>query len=212
LTGGSWGSFLALAYAVEHTKNVGNVLISGIYTGTKAETDYIQQGGLATHFPESWEQYIEVVPKEHRSNTVEFYYDKMLNTKGDERDNYIRRWNINEGAAMSIDPDLQRLRIDMTGKLEEKTISVSILEAHYFVNNCFVDDKYLTTKEAIRKLSSLPIIMVQGQFDHVCPPAKAYELSNLYGENCHLHLVPANHGNEGSLREVIRAYAWSFLR
>ncbi len=57
IIGGSWGSTLGLAYAIEHPDKVEKILLWGIYAGTKVETDYIVQGGLKTHYPESWQHF-----------------------------------------------------------------------------------------------------------------------------------------------------------
>ncbi|MBP6962616.1 prolyl aminopeptidase [Candidatus Saccharibacteria bacterium] len=208
LYGGSWGSALALIYAVKHPKNVEKMLIYGVYTGTKKETDYIQQGGLKTHFPESWENYINIVPADKRNDTVKYYYDKIRDKNQEIADEHIRRWNTNESSAMSIDPDLANIKLN-NQEVDDKARSVAIIECHFFVNNCFIPDKYIY--DNAKKLSKIPILIVQGRHDHVCPPETAYELSKAIGNNCFLHITPGSHAREGAFREVIKAYTWSWL-
>ena len=43
--GGSWGSLLALVYAIAHPENVLGLVIWGVYTGTVAENRWLQQRG-----------------------------------------------------------------------------------------------------------------------------------------------------------------------
>lgn len=208
LYGGSWGSALALIYAIAHPEKVQKMLIYGIYTGTKKETDYIQQGGLKTHFPESWENYIEIVPLKHRQNTVKYYYEKMKDKNQEIADEHIRRWNTNESSAMSIDPDLPSIKLSNID-VDDKARSIAIIECHYFINNCFLPENFII--ENASKLSGIPIIIVQGRHDHVCPPETAYNLSKAIGVNCYLHITPGSHAREGAFREVIKAYTWSWL-
>ena len=222
LTGGSWGSCLALVYAITYPKRVSKMLLGGIFTGTRAETDYIQQGGLKTHYPEAWEQYIEVVPEDQRNNTVRFYLDKFIESVrvnpgtdptsepvDDPNLEFVRRWCLLEGSAMSLDGDYSA---DLMGSFDVDIAlrTLAIMEAHYFTNNCFLPDNFIL-KNA-HTLSHIPIILMQGRQDHVCPPETAYALQKALGEKCHLHLMPGGHARELVTREVMNAYTFSFLR
>ncbi len=208
LTGGSWGSFLALAYAVTYPDHVKKMLLRGIFTGTKAELDYIQQGGLATHYPDAWQQYNELVPEDQQGNTVAYYLEKLQNGSQEEKQKHMRRWVLLESAAMSIDDDFENVKLK-TEDFDETSLALALLEAHYFINNCFKDDDFLYSNVA--KLSSIPTVMVHGRFDMVCPPENAHRLAESIGKSCHLHFVSAGHGNDPALRETFRAYAWAFL-
>lgn len=208
LTGGSWGSTLALMYAITYPQYVSKMLLNGIFTGTKLETDYISQGGLQTHFPDAWERYIELVPKDKRHDTARYYYEKMLHGTPTEVTEHISRWNLLEGSATSIDSDLDKTALE-TKEPDDYAKSIAILEAHYFIHNCFIEDNYIFLNA--ERLKSMETIIVHGRYDHVCPPETAFRLSKLIGESCHLQLVPSSHAREGSGREVMKAYAWSFL-
>lgn len=45
ITGGSWGCCLALAYALKHPKRLKALVLRGIYTASKSETAYLDDGG-----------------------------------------------------------------------------------------------------------------------------------------------------------------------
>lgn len=208
LTGGSWGSFLALCFAITYPDKVHKMLLRGIFTGTKAELDYIQQGGLATHYPEAWQQYIDLVPSDRRDNTVGYYLEILKGDNEKDREEHMRRWVLLESAAMTIDDDYAAAE-QKTDKFDESTLALALLEAHYFVNNCFKADEFVY--DGAVKLQHIPIVFVHGRFDHVCPPANAYKLADNIGDSCKLHIVPSGHGNDPALREAFRAYAWAFL-
>jgi proline iminopeptidase len=208
LVGHSWGSTLALLYAIQFPENIQKMLISGIFTGTQNEISYIQQGGLRTHYPDAWQKYIELVPMKHQDNTAAYYLEKMLHGSESEQKKFVARWNMLESSAVSIDSDFS-LNEQQSSEYDEKARSLAIIEAHYFVHNCFIEKNFIVSNSS--KLKRIEIVMVHGRYDHVCPPDTAYELAEKIGNNCHLHIVPAAHAKEAALREVQRAYAWSFL-
>lgn len=47
LFGGSWGSTLSLAYAIEHPENVQSLMLRGIFLGRRSVFDYFYQGNAA---------------------------------------------------------------------------------------------------------------------------------------------------------------------
>ena len=208
IAGGSWGSTLGLAYAIAHSDRVKKMLLWGIFTGTKSEVNYIQQGGLKTHYPEAWKDYISLVPEDRRSDTVGYYLDKFKNGTAEEKSNFVSKWVTLEGSAVSIDNDSNDYIVPVDGT-DPDMISLAILEAHYFINNCFLSENYIMNN--LIELENIPAVLVQGRFDHVTPPETAYKLSEKYGEMCHLHIVPSSHRREGAMREAIKAYAWGWL-
>ncbi len=208
LFGGSWGSALAFAAAIANPQNVHKMLLSGIYLGTKAETDYIQQGGVALYFPESWQQYADQVPVAQQSDTVGYYMTKMQSSDPAVADEHTRRWIRNEAAMMHLDPDWSKLQQD-TSELTDADRNSALIEAHYFKYDCFMPDGFIMDNTDV--LAEIPIVMVQGRYDHVCPPATAYNLAKKLGKKCHLQIVNANHAIEGSSKAVLRAYAWAWL-
>jgi len=52
LEGGSWGSTLALAYAIKHPRRVKSLILRGVFLGTQAGMHYLFQGNAA-HYREA---------------------------------------------------------------------------------------------------------------------------------------------------------------
>lgn len=207
LLGHSWGSTLAMLYAISYSERVERMLLSGIFNGTREEINYIQQGGARTHYPEGWNDYISLVPEENRDDTASYYLDKMCNGTQEEIEKHVISWNRWETSAMSIDSDYPSVYLSSL-EYEDSARSLAILEAHYFVNDCFIDDEYIL--RSARNIS-IPTVIIHGRYDHVCTPENAYKLAKAIGDSCHLHFVPNSHARESALREVQKAYAWSFL-
>jgi len=78
----------------------------------------------------------------------------------------------------------------------------SLFEAHYFANGCFLDTPLLARAGA-GALATVPVAIVQGQLDLVCPPESALALHRAVPES-RLHLVPgAGHSPNADVVDVL---------
>ena len=70
--GGSWGSTLALAYAVTHPEKVSGLVLRGIFLGKRSENRWFYEagGGASAIFPDGWEEFIGIIPEAERDNLV----------------------------------------------------------------------------------------------------------------------------------------------
>lgn len=57
LFGRSWGSTLALYYAITHPEKIKKLIIGGVFLATKEEDDWLTQGGFRNFYPEIWDKY-----------------------------------------------------------------------------------------------------------------------------------------------------------
>lgn len=194
LTGASWGSCLALAYAVYHPSRVAGMALRGIFTGAQAEIDYFENGDFRTFFPEVWENYIEQVPKSHRQRPSTYHFERILGNDPVAMRKSAYAYSVLENSLTSLDdrfsPEDQST-FDPTG---------TRIEAHYLVNRCFMPDRFILSHAS--KLT-MPVWMVQGRYDFVCPPAIAYELHKVI-PNSTLIWTMAGHGNDRSNYDVMR--------
>jgi len=56
--GGSWGSTLALSYAITYPQKCLGLILRGIFLLRKFEIDWFYQYGASNIFPDAWEKYI----------------------------------------------------------------------------------------------------------------------------------------------------------
>jgi proline iminopeptidase len=56
IAGRSWGSTLALCYAVEHTERIQKMIIGGVFLGAQDEVDWVEKGQFRMFFPEVGKQ------------------------------------------------------------------------------------------------------------------------------------------------------------
>src|SRR5204863_7079888 len=75
--GGSWGSTLALAYAIKHPDRVESLVLRGIFLLTERELRWFYQDGASMLAPDGWETVRDLIPPEERGD-IGGAYDRRL--------------------------------------------------------------------------------------------------------------------------------------
>ena len=170
LTGGSWGSTLALFYGIDRPERVLAMVLDGIWTASKRETSWIEEGGYRTFYPDVWQNYLASTPLKFRDNPTSYHFKRIL---GDDlvaaKASGITFQTL-EGSLIGLD---DRFTPSSADEFDPSGIRI---EVHYQANGCFMPDRHVFDNAS--KLT-MPIYMVQGRYDMVCPPETAYELNNL---------------------------------
>lgn len=162
--GGSWGSTLALAYATRHPQPVTGLILRGIFLGEPWETAWLyEEGGASRVRPAEWEKFVAPCGRRHRLTAC---YRKRLADKK-TRKSAARAWWGWEHVLSSVEPKSDRTP-------PKAIVALSVLENHYFSHNCWLRPGELLT--AARRIR-VPVTIVQGQLDLVCPPAAAHALA-----------------------------------
>lgn len=191
--GGSWGSTLALAYAQTHPERVRSLVLRGIFTLRKSELQFFYQDGASHLFPEEWARYIEPVEPSKRNDTVKAYHSLLNSPDEKTRLRAARAWSRWEMATSRLN-----VSQDLLEKAENDTFATAFarIENHYFVNEGFMRDGQLLEEQSIEKIRHIPMIVVQGRYDVVCPATTAWTLKTIregngpeYGPFA-IHLVP----------------------
>lgn len=196
--GGSWGSTLALIYAINHTERVLGLILRGIWLSREEEIAWTFRGGASRIFPEAWEKFESPINKTEKENIIEEYYRIFTEESSKDIKEYACKcWSQWEASIskLEISEDL----INDFGELR-KAIAIATIECHYFINNMFgqSDNYILENSESIKKL---PTYIINGRYDIVCPIVSAYELySNL--ENSKFEVANKS-GHSASELEII---------
>jgi len=195
LHGSSWGSALALAYAVEHPERVSALAIGGIFTGSKNEIDWLDQGRFQTFYPDVWQDYLARTPEAHRGNPTAYHNDKVLNGSPEEQKASGYAYERLEAGVIKLD---DRSNPDDIAEYDPAGIR---MEMFYMANNCFMPDRHVMNNA--HKLT-MPVHIVQGRYDMVCPPITAYELHGKL-PNSRLYWVISGHAHEHETQNVFSA-------
>ncbi len=183
--GGSWGSTLALAYAVTHPVRVSELILRGIFTLRKSELDWYYQGGAAQLFPDEWEKFVRPVTVADRGNMIDAYYALLTSEDIGEQLRAARAWGTWEGSTINL---LQRpAQIRHYGS-DSFAVAFARIKCHYFVNEGFFEhDGWLI--DNVDRIGHLPITIIQGRYDACTPMATAWDLHKALPE-ADFHIVP----------------------
>lgn len=173
--GGSWGSTLALAYAISHTDKVLGLILRGIFLARETDVDWFFRGDAARILPEAWERFIAPIPLSERGDIVAAYYSRLTSENEIVRMGAAKAWSIWEGSSITLMPDNQ-----VIGSFSDPHFALSIarIECHYFMNQSFFEPDYIL-KNA-HKLNHIPGFIVHGRYDMVCPIDQALLLHKVW--------------------------------
>jgi len=178
LFGGSWGSTLSLAYAIKHPEVASELVLRGIFTLRKKELDWVQQGPGANYvFPEGWKYYEEVIPERERGDFMKAFGKRFNGSMGEKaKDAACLAWSQWEAAISHLHPT-PHSEIIKDLKKSKNYIPMSLIEYHYFINKGFFpNENYLLDPKNLSHIKKIPMTIVQGQYDMICPIITANEL------------------------------------
>jgi proline iminopeptidase len=164
--GGSWGSTLGLVYGITNPERCFGFVLRGIFLGTQPEINWFLYG-MGKFFPEAWDRFVHAIPERERSDLLSAYAKRLMS---DNPSLYIpaaESWSAYENSCATLHAELR-------GGGGRTSVSLARLEAHYFINKCFIEDGFIL--DNIDVISHLPGVIVQGRHDVICPPHSAYGL------------------------------------
>ena len=180
--GGSWGSSLALAYAVKHANNIISLVLRGIFLSRVSELAWFL--GDVKHFqPEGWHRLISYLPEIERSNVLTAFSTRIFADDASINIPAAIHWNSYESDMMRLLPSEASAASPATPAKtanelnKDKLIELARarVQIHYIQNQCFIDGDAIL--KAATTLNAIPTVIVQGRYDMVCPPVTAWQLA-----------------------------------
>ncbi|KAH8201193.1 hypothetical protein TruAng_004661 [Truncatella angustata] len=174
--GGSWGSTLALAYSEKHPDQCLGLIIRGIFTLRREELLWYYQQGANFLFPEYFEPYEACIPEEERGDMMQAYYKRLTGDNEEEKlkcaDNWSR-WEVSTSRLI--------INQEYIAKANDPkwALAFARIESHYFVNGGWMKDGQLV--DDVHKIKHLPIVIIQGRYDVVCPAKTSWDLYKALG-------------------------------
>ncbi|KAF8349172.1 prolyl aminopeptidase serine peptidase [Amanita rubescens] len=171
--GGSWGSTLSLAYAQSHPERVKSLVLRGIFTLRKSELRFFYQDGTSHLFPEAWAEYEAIIPENERRDMIKAYSVRLNSPDEKTRLQAAKAWSKWElsTSRLYIDEDSVSHSED-----DKFALAFARIENHYFVNEGFMREGQLLEQQSLDKIRHIPVVIVQGRYDVVCPATTAYAL------------------------------------
>jgi len=181
--GGSWGSTLALAYAVTHPEPVVGLVLRGVFLCRSSEIAWFYQDGASHVFPDAWEKFISLIPPAGRGDLVAAYYRRLTGLDEALQLQAARAWNAWEGSTVHLFPERESTTEDPL-----HTLSLARIECHYMANRAFMQSD-TALLERFPRIQHIPCRIIQGRYDMCCPMTTAWEVSQALPQ-ADLHIIP----------------------
>lgn len=227
--GGSWGATLALAYTAKHPERVTHLVLRGSFDGRNATVKrlFTRRSPCPARCGTDWTQTRQTTgPNWHKLLRL-LHFGAL--TVAQRR--VITAWQQRERQAIlqglrrslhttskpadrqAIAQQLRALRQTMRQSRHQAPRRHAVwrgwrdtyrIQAHYFAHACFLrPGQWAHTLQTIAK-HGVPIDVVHGCYDQVCPPTIAQDLERHFGQTC-IHWTHAGHlGTEPSNLAVLR--------
>lgn len=201
--GGSWGSTLALAYAITHPERVESLILRGIFLLTQKELSWFYQDGASMIFPDAWESFLAPIPEAERGDLMGAYYRRLTSDDPEVRREAAVAWSSWEGDTVSAKGPAARPE-----KFAEPDFAVAFarLECWYFMNRGFLPEDGWILKQ-VERIRRIPAWIVQGRFDVVTPMSGAWALHRAWPEATFEVVGDAGHASTepGIVDALVRA-------
>jgi proline iminopeptidase len=173
LFGGSWGSTLALAYGETYPQNVSAMVLRGLWTATPEEIEHWYGGGTAKWFPHEYEKLLSVLPA-GEGGVAEKLLRMLQSDDSEQRRKAARAWAAYE---------IKLAYLNRSDEEVEQTLKrwdpygFALMENYYMAHDCFLKPNQLIDNAPV--LKGIPITVVNGRYDVICPPITAHRFCNM---------------------------------
>ena len=171
--GGSWGTTLGLVYAEAYPNHVSGLILRSVCLINKCEQDWLySKGGASEIYPSEWEKFTDGLKGPLKYKNILKSYQRLLTSRdSDTRQAAARRWWDWEYSLSFLIP--QGKTTDSIKEIEE----LSILENHYFYHDAWLSPNQILNDA--HKLKGIPITLIHGRYDVICPINSSFELKKL---------------------------------
>ncbi|PIO97291.1 prolyl aminopeptidase [Pleomorphomonas carboxyditropha] len=197
ISGVSWGTTLALAYAEEHPDKISELVLVAVTTTSRDEVDWITDG-VGRIFPEAWQRFERDSGRRPGERVVEAYARRLATSDVEDRLRAARAWNDWETAHISLDPNWVPIdqRFD-----DERGLVFATLVTHYWANDGFLRDG----KEILKRMpviAHIPAVLIHGRRDISGPAITPWALHNHWPASRLVIVESEGHGGPQSFREM----------
>jgi proline iminopeptidase len=170
LFGGSWGSYLALSYALHYPERVSGMVLRSICLGRQQEHDWLYHFGANQLFPEAWQDFLTFIPKEEQSDLLTAYYHRLMASDFQLQWQAAWHWSCWAMACLQLAIPCE----PQTVSERRLWIAQVRIELHYFYHQLFSPKHFVV--DSLSKINTIPLSIVHGAHDFLCPPNNAVTL------------------------------------
>lgn len=183
VSGGSWGTTVALAYAQRYPDSCRALVLRGVFLGADADVSWFENG-VKTFYPDVWAATIDGLQPDSAGDFLAPLRRGILNPDVAVAGAAAVRMARYEWLACSVNPDVKAINEELT---PEYCLPYQRIGVHYREHGFFLEPDQLL--RGIRTMRHVPGFIINGRLDMICPPTTAYRLWQAWPE-AELQLVP----------------------
>jgi proline iminopeptidase len=185
VTGGSWGTTLALVYAERYPHRVSQIIVSAITTTRRSEIDWLYRG-VARFFPEEWERFAGGAARAGSGGDLTAAYAWLMEDPDPQvRNQAAQEWLRWEDVVLSLEPGaMPGIAMMSPGGgpppadsdlPDEAGLAFVRICAHYFSHAGWLAENAVIGGAG--RLAGIPGVLIHGRLDLSCPVDSAWELA-----------------------------------
>ena len=206
VSGGSWGSTLALAYAEAHPDRVTGLALIAVTTSSHRELAWISEG-VGRIFPEAWADLEAASGREPGQPLLEAYLERLTDPDPAIREAAALAWCTWEDAHVAIGQLGEALP---TGQgMADRDPAKRLLIATHVVNN-WAHDAWLGESgvlDDVDAIAHIPGVLIHGRLDVSGPVETAWELHRRWPASRLVVIETEGHGGPLMGEALEDAYA-----
>lgn len=113
------------------------MVLRGIFTGSKEETEYLDKGMFKLYYPDVWDEYLKRTPKKFWKDPSSYHYEQMKSPNAAEVKASSYAYSELEGSLLRLD---DRHTVENFETYNPEGMNI---ELHYLSNLCFMPDRYI---------------------------------------------------------------------
>jgi proline iminopeptidase len=199
VTGASWGTTLALAYAQAHPNRVSEIVLFAITNTTPHEVEWITET-IGDIFPRQWDAFAAASGALPGQRLIDAYYERITDTDPAVREQAARDWCIWEDTHISLDPNASPSeRYDDPGFRQ----IFATLVIHYWKHGAFLGETEL--RDNMHRIAPIPGALFHGKLDVSSPLRTAWEVHKAWPESTLMVIDDEGHGGPTMIDELVTA-------
>ena len=200
VSGVSWGTTLALAYAQTHPDRVSELVLVAVTTTSREEVDWVTEA-VGRLFPEAWQRFEANSGRREGERIVAAYARRLATGDREDRLHAARAWNDWESTHISLDPNWEPIGRHFT---DEEAMTFATLVTHFWSNDGFLR-KGNEILRRVAAIQQIPAVLIHGRRDISGPVVTAWRLHQLWPAS-ELRVVESEgHGGPQSMEQMRRA-------
>jgi proline iminopeptidase len=190
--GGSWGAALGLLYAQQHQENTAGIIVRAVFLARQQDLDWFAKDGANRIYPEQWQQLVAFIPEQSEANLLPGLCAALWGEDEVSKRRVAREW-MAWGGQVALGNDYQPR--DESQHITGKMVKQVRMELHYARHNYFIKENQILEECAI--LCNIPIIIIHGRMDFVCPIEAGMKLHQALPHARYIVLPNAGHIAQG---------------